>query len=110
MLKERLRKTDSIGRYGGDEIAVAQPNISASNAVLVLDKFRHTFSQTKQISAGGNLKVTISCGVAIFPDHNDVTSTTGAANKDLFVAKTKCRNKVILNNIFMGMSRQSKNN
>ena len=105
ILKERLRMTDLIGRYGGDEIAVALPNISASNAVLVLDKFRRFFSQTKQIYAGGNFKVTMSCGVAMFPDFKDVSSLTEAADKALYAAKSKGRNKVILNNNSNGNER-----
>ena len=105
MLKERLRMTDLIGRYGGDEIAVALPNISASNAVLVLDKFRRSFSQTKQIYAGGNFKVTMSCGVAMFPDFKDVSSLTEAADEALYAAKSKGRNKVLLNNNSNGNER-----
>ena len=37
LLKQRLRMTDLIGQYGGEEFAVASPDVSPSNAMLVLD-------------------------------------------------------------------------
>ena len=45
MLKKRLRMTDLIGRYCGEEFAVALPDVSPSNARLVLDKVHQAFSQ-----------------------------------------------------------------
>ncbi|MBG04183.1 MAG: hypothetical protein CMM59_08910 [Rhodospirillaceae bacterium] len=96
MLKQRLRMTDLIGRYGGEEFAVALPDVSPSNAVLVLDKVREAFSQIKQIHAGGEFNVTMSCGVAMFPDFEDVPSLTEAADQALYEAKAKGRNQVVL--------------
>ena len=45
MLKKRLRMTELIGRYCGEEFAVALPDVSPSNARLVLDKVHQAFSQ-----------------------------------------------------------------
>ena len=45
MLKKRLRMTDLIGRYCGEHFAVALPDVSPSNARLVLDKVREAFSK-----------------------------------------------------------------
>ena len=45
MLKKRLRMTDLIGRYCSEEFAVALPDVSPSNARLVLDKVHQAFSQ-----------------------------------------------------------------
>lgn len=51
MLKQRLRMKDLICRHGGEKFAVALPDVSPSNAGLVLDKVREAFSQIKQIHA-----------------------------------------------------------
>ena len=96
MLKKRLRMTDLIGRSCGEDFAVALPDVSPSNARLVLDKVREAFSQIKQIHAGGEFNVTMSCGVAMFPDFEDVPSLTEAADQALYEAKAKGRNQVVL--------------
>ena len=83
MLKQRLRMTDLIGRYGGEEFAVALPDVSPSNAVLVLDKVREAFSQIKQIHVGGEFNVIMSCGGAMFRDFEYVPSMTGNADHAL---------------------------
>ena len=43
MLKQRLRMTDLIGRFCGEDFAVALPDAAPSNARLVLDKVREAF-------------------------------------------------------------------
>ncbi len=96
MLKQRLRMTDIIGRYGGEEFAVALPDVSPSNAMVVLDKVREAFAQIQQIHSGGEFTVTLSCGVAMFPDFDDVPSLTEAADQALYEAKSKGRNRIVL--------------
>ena len=96
LLKQRLRMTDLIGRYGGEEFAVALSDVSTSNAVLVLDEVRQAFSEIKQMHPGGEFSVTMSCGVAMFPNFDDVPSLTEAADQALYKAKSKGRNRVVI--------------
>ncbi|MBR7784473.1 GGDEF domain-containing protein, partial [Undibacterium luofuense] len=45
ILRQRLRRTDIVGRYGGEEFAVIFPDTTASTARRVLDKVRQAFSK-----------------------------------------------------------------
>lgn len=95
LLKQRLRTTDIIGRYGGEEFAIAMPETSVDNAVQVLDGVRESFAHIVQPSAAGSFQVTFSCGVAGFPGVEDAEEMTQAADRALYDAKNAGRNRVM---------------
>jgi diguanylate cyclase (GGDEF)-like protein len=96
VLKQRLRRTDVVGRYGGEEFAVVLYDINGSSAVRVLDGLRTTFAQIRQQSGSTEFTVTFSCGVATFPHYANTTQLTDAADKALYEAKRGGRNRVVL--------------
>ncbi|MBO6862956.1 MAG: diguanylate cyclase [Alphaproteobacteria bacterium] len=95
LLKQRLRTTDIIGRYGGEEFVVALPETPLSNATRVLNDIREGFSEIEQPSHIGPFRVTLSCGVATFPLNDGVEALTEAADKALYGAKRNGRNQVM---------------
>lgn len=96
LLQERLRTTDIIGRYGGEEFAVILLNTSLENAKNIMDEIRENFSQIKQQSETEEFCATFSCGIASFPDFKDAVSVNDAADKALYQAKEAGRNRVAL--------------
>jgi diguanylate cyclase (GGDEF)-like protein len=96
LLQERLRSTDIIGRYGGEEFGVILLNISLINAKKIMDEVRENFSHIKQQSDSEEFCVTFSCGIACFPDFTDAVSLNDAADKALYEAKEGGRNRTIL--------------
>jgi GGDEF domain-containing protein len=50
LLRQRLRRTDIVGRYGGEEFAVIFPHTDASTARRVLDQVRIAFAKILQHS------------------------------------------------------------
>jgi diguanylate cyclase (GGDEF)-like protein len=95
LLVQRLRKTDIIGRYGGEEFAVILSDTDADTAEQVLDEIRIGFSQLHHRTSDQDFAVTFSCGVAEFPEWGDAAQLNDAADKALYEAKRSGKNRVI---------------
>ena len=95
LLQQRLRKTDIVGRFGGEEFAVVLPDTDLDAAREVLDKIRQSFAVVRHAYAKGEFSVTFSCGVAAYPDYGDVSTLCDAADKALYRAKEGGRNRVV---------------
>ncbi|GAB4211068.1 MAG: hypothetical protein OHK0012_02840 [Synechococcales cyanobacterium] len=96
LLLQRLRQTDIVGRYGGEEFAVVLPNTDAVDAAQVMERIRDGFSQVRHYANGKDFTVTLSCGVACYPDYTDTRSLCDAADEALYRAKHAGRNCVVL--------------
>jgi diguanylate cyclase (GGDEF)-like protein len=94
MLKQRLRRTDLIGRYGGEEFSIILPNTSVLEAVSVMDKLRESFSRLHHHSSDGVFTVTFSGGVAAYPAFKTAAEISNAADKALYEAKENGRNQI----------------
>ena len=92
-LKQRLRKTDHIGRYGGEEFAVVLPNTSERDAKTILNEIRERFAELPQPAGTGTFNVTFSCGVALGNTEN-AQSLCEKADQALYEAKRNGRNNV----------------
>jgi diguanylate cyclase (GGDEF)-like protein len=98
LLKQRLRHTDIIGRYGGEEFVLGLPNIDGKKAVEVMNRIREDFSRISFKGTGGmEFRVTLSAGIAVYSDTQD-TLTVLLENADaaLYEAKHQGRNRVML--------------
>lgn len=94
MLKQRLRRTDLIGRYGGEEFSIIFPNTTAAEAASVVDKLRESFAHVHHLSSDGFFSVTFSCGIASFPEYKTAVAISNAADKALYQAKEGGRNRI----------------
>ena len=95
LLQERLRKTDVIGRYGGEEFGVLLTNTTVENAEKVMDEIRGRFAKIRHTSADSDFFVTLSCGIASFPEYRKAEELTAAADDALYEAKSSGRNCVV---------------
>lgn len=94
LLKQRLRGADLIGRYGGEEFAVALPDTPIAGALRVLDNIRESFAAIVQHAGDKTFQVSLSAGVAAFGDGSNGESLIQAADEALYVAKHEGRNQV----------------
>ncbi|MBC3437790.1 diguanylate cyclase [Pseudomonas sp. BW16M2] len=94
-LKQRLRKTDFIGRYGGEEFAIVMPNTALEAAHKVLDEIRRRFAEIHYPAQPHDLQCTFSAGVVQLDDSLDALTMASAADEALYRAKHAGRNCVV---------------
>ncbi len=95
-LRRYVRETDTVFRYGGDEfIAVLSPS-DLPTAQTVAERIRVAVEKNVFVKRENlNLKLTVSIGVAVFPDHADSKRTImDAADHAMYTAKRSSRNAV----------------
>jgi diguanylate cyclase (GGDEF)-like protein len=95
-LQKRLRRTDVIGRYGGEEFAVVLADADVGNAQVVVDGIRASFGEKEHEVGGARFRVTLSCGIATFPRIREVPRMVELADKALYQAKRGGRNRAVL--------------
>lgn len=95
-LRNRLRVTDSAGRYGGEEICLVLPGTSLDDAAAVAEKLRQALMATEFVTASGSLAVTASFGIAAGQPgpELDPEALLAAADIALYRAKENGRNRV----------------
>ena len=95
LLKTRLRMSDIIGRYGGEEFVVLLKGVSDERACELIDALRHDFAQVDFHAGGTRFRCTFSAGISRFPNHPSTESLRLSADQALYRAKHQGRNQVV---------------
>ena len=96
-----MRDSDVCARYGGEEFLVIMPNTPLVGATNVAERLRecvesHKFNGNREPAGTGEIRVTVSIGVASLGDTIDSEEMlVNAADKNLYRAKHAGRNQVI---------------
>ena len=94
-LSQRLRKTDLIGRYGGEEFLVVLPGADAEQAVEVLDRIRQDFGRIKHPWQETWCTATLSIGVSALQEDSSAETLINLADEALYAAKRGGRDRVL---------------
>lgn len=96
ILNERVRSSDIVCRYGGEEFLLWLPNTQAAAALDVADELLRGFAASPWLGQGKQaVHATLSIGVAVFPEHaSQADSLIAAADRALYQAKHEGRNRV----------------
>ena len=102
-LESAVRRTDLVARYGGEEFVVVLPESNAEQATKRMERIRETIAsgalpieRQKARSSTPNVKVTISAGIASWPDDGQLgTELISSADRRMYEAKKKGRNLVV---------------
>jgi diguanylate cyclase (GGDEF)-like protein len=98
LLRNSFRQSDTAGRYGGEEFVLILPEMDIETARKKVESLRELVATTPIAIGpqGQNVQVTISAGVASFPqDGEDAAELFAAADERMFEAKGEGRNRVV---------------
>jgi diguanylate cyclase (GGDEF)-like protein len=95
LLKQQLRKTDLVGRYGGEEFLLVLPDCSVQRAFTVVEQVRELFAALPFTAAEQRFFCSFSAGIcAATLEHADLV--IDKADQALYRAKSSGRNCTIL--------------
>lgn len=97
ILIENSRSFDVVSRIGGEEFTIILPDCSSTQAYEVGERIRSAVENNEFCMEQKNLKITISIGIASYPEHSDDPhELLFLADKSMFEAKKTGRNKVVV--------------
>jgi len=95
MLRQRLRKVDRLGRYGGEEFVAVLPGCNSDDAYQLLESIREAFNALQFSSGGQQFHCSFSAGIsACEADAWADEELLERADRALYRAKQSGRNRL----------------
>lgn len=95
-LSSNLRKSDILGRYGGEEFILMMPETKLHSASEICERLRVSVENCVFQGQKENAYLTVSIGLATFPIHGETTEAlVKIADQALYQAKDGGRNRVV---------------
>ncbi|EGW23709.1 MULTISPECIES: GGDEF domain-containing protein [Methylobacter] len=95
-IKESLRDSDIIFRYGGEEFVILLSDTDANGAGLLAERIRTSIENHTIAYGMETIKITASLGVSTLRANDTIESFILRADKAMYAAKNKGRNQVVL--------------
>ncbi len=96
-IRASIHATDLVGRWGGEEFAIALPNSNAAQSCEIARRIRSNLEQLEILNRGNrNIEPpTVSQGIAIYPgEAKDIYRLIDLADQRLYQAKAAGRNRI----------------
>jgi ATP-binding cassette ChvD family protein len=98
-LRQQVRESDIVGRFGGEEFVILLPHTRAAEACGIAERLRRAAGALAVLAGDGSVGATISIGVAALHQHGrELFELLAAADLALYRAKRTGRDRVCLYN------------
>ncbi len=88
------RAGDVISRYGGEEFVIVLKDSDLSAAALIAKRMRKTLANRPLETSSGSIVLTVSIGISVLRDNDDMTDALVRADTAMYLAKKKGRDRV----------------
>lgn len=95
VLDRSLRKSDSFGRWGGEEFVVLLPDSDISGATKAIQNVADSLGKTEFSGGGSNFKVSFSAGIAQVTSGATLEEAVSIADAHLYAAKARGKNCIV---------------
>lgn len=93
VIHDHVRQHDIVCRYGGEEFVIIMRDTDASTATAIAEKVRHMVALNGHRSI--LTPITMSIGVAVFPQDADEENIVHIADQAMYTAKSLGKNRVV---------------
>lgn len=94
-LKQSIRLSDELFRFGGEEFVALLPLTGYEGAVVIAERMRQRVEQLTVTAQNQTIQTTISIGFATYQSADSEDSLFNRADQALYAAKTGGRNRVV---------------
>lgn len=95
-LQQSLRQGDFIGRFGGEEFLMIQPETTTEGALTAAERMRAAVYETPLPALPADKRITVSVGLAVHDLAESIQTTLERADAALYEAKRQGRNCVVI--------------
>lgn len=95
LLKEQVRETDFIARFGGEEFVMLLPETEVKNAQAVVEKLRSGVEECEFHHGEKRVEITVSGGMTQFKKGDTIESAFERADQFLYKAKASGKNRCL---------------
>jgi diguanylate cyclase (GGDEF)-like protein len=96
ILKNMIRKTDLIARWGGEEFVIALIDSPLNQSKDVSEKIRSSLSNNNQLKKKIDRNLTASLGLTMLKEHDTIETLLARADEAMYISKNNNKNQVTI--------------